>query len=37
MPFSIRQLRRFPVRCDVTYNIGSCIDATITDTGSDSV
>ena len=34
MPFV---LRPFPVPCAVTYNAGSCIDAPITDTGSDIV
>ena len=37
MPFSIRPFRRFPVQCDVTYNVGLCIDATFTDTGHDRV
>jgi len=40
MPFVLRPFcpfRRFPVPCAVTYNAGSCIDAPITDTGSDIV
>jgi len=37
MPFSIRPFRRFPVQCDVTYHVGVCIDATMTDIGNDRV
>ena len=37
MPFSIRPFRRFPVQCDVTYNIGPSIDATITTARHDRV
>jgi hypothetical protein len=37
MPFSIRRFRRFPVQCDVTYHLDSCIDVTMTDIGNDRV
>jgi len=37
MPFVLRPFRRFPVQYAVKYNVGPCIDATITDTGSDRV
>ncbi len=37
MPFSIRPFRRFLVPCDVTYHVGSCIDATMTETVNDRV
>ncbi len=37
MPFSIRPFRRFSVPYGVTYHVGSCIDATMTDIGNDRV
>ena len=37
MHFSIRPFRCFPVQCDVTYHVGACIDATMTDIGNDRV
>ena len=37
MPLLIRPFRRFPVQCSVTYNVGSCIDATMAATGHDRV
>jgi hypothetical protein len=37
MAFSIRLFHRFPVSCDVTYHVGSCLDATMPDTGNDRV
>jgi hypothetical protein len=35
MPFVLRPFRRFPVQYAVPYNVGPCIDATITGPGHD--
>jgi hypothetical protein len=35
MPFVLRPFRRFPVQYAVKYNVGPCIDATMTGPGHD--